>query len=49
MSERMYTRADMARAWEEGFDRGFYDPLSGGGRDASETSTVNPYDGAGDE
>lgn len=33
----------MAQAWEEGFDRGFYDPLAGGDRDASESLARNPW------
>jgi hypothetical protein len=34
----------LAAAWGEGFDRGFYDPLAGRGRDASESAVTNPYD-----
>jgi hypothetical protein len=39
-------RAHAERAWTEGFDRGFYDPLAGHGaigRDASESAATNPY------
>lgn len=32
-----------AQAWDEGFDRGFYDPLAGSDKDASESLAVNPY------
>ena len=32
-----------AEAWDEGFDRGFYDPLAGSDRDASESLAHNPY------
>jgi len=42
-----YTEAEMreaqAVAWDEGFDRGFYDPLAGSDRDASESLARNPY------
>lgn len=30
-------------AWDEGFDRGFYDPLAGSDKDASESGAKNPY------
>lgn len=39
-------RQAKAEAWDEGFDRGFYDPLAGdgqSGRDASESAAKNPY------
>jgi hypothetical protein len=32
-----------AQAWDRGFDRGFYDPLAGRDRDASESAASNPY------
>jgi hypothetical protein len=32
-----------AEAWDRGFDRGFYDPLAGRDRDASESAASNPY------
>lgn len=32
-----------AEVWDEGFDRGFYDPLAGSTRDASESLAINPY------
>ena len=32
-----------AQAWDEGFTRGFYDPLAGADRDASESDAANPY------
>lgn len=37
------TRAKAA-AWDEGFNRGFYDSLAGADRDASESAAVNPYE-----
>lgn len=33
----------LADAWDKGFDRGFYDPLAGRDRDASESRAANPY------
>lgn len=33
----------LSGAWDEGFDRGFYDPLAGRDRDPSESRTPNPY------
>lgn len=33
----------LAEAWEAGFERGFYDPLAGSTRDASESAASNPY------
>ena len=39
-------REHTERAWDEGFDRGFYDPLAGHGatgHDASESLARNPY------
>jgi hypothetical protein len=32
-----------AEAWDRGFDRGFYDPLAGRDRDASESAAFNPF------
>jgi len=40
-------RAASEKAWDEGFTRGFYDPLAGhgmSGRDASESAARNPYE-----
>jgi hypothetical protein len=37
----------MAAAWEEGFDKGFYDPKAGSYWDASESTATNPYRKAG--
>jgi len=34
----------LAEAWDEGFDRGFYDPLAGSSKDASESVVANPYE-----
>jgi hypothetical protein len=33
----------MAGAWDEGFDKGFYDPKAGSYWDASESTAVNPH------
>jgi len=33
-----------AEAWDEGFSRGFYDPLAGSAKDASESRARNPYE-----
>lgn len=32
-----------AQAWDDGFTRGFYDPLAGADGDASESGAANPY------
>ena len=44
--EREQHAAALARVWDEGFTRGFYDPLAGGPRDASESAATNPYERA---
>ena len=38
-------RSAMETAWDEGFDKGFYDPLAGRTpqRDACESNAENPY------